>query len=280
MDAVLADLAGCLVGVSGVRAVALGGSRARGTHAPDSDYDLGLYYEAPLDVAALGELAREVGGPAAEVTEPGAWGPWVDGGGWLRIEGVAVDWLYRDLTRVRRAWADAQQGRYQFHSQVGHPLGVPDFTYVAEVAVAVVLADPRGELGALQREFARYPEPLSDALVRGLWEADFLIAGARKAVTRGDATFVSGCLFRAVELCAHALHGRAGKWVTHEKGAVSSAARLPIAPPGFGERAHGVFALVGVTPPELTRALDAAAELVQQTRAACGDGPRQRPCLC
>lgn len=28
----------------GIRAVVLGGSRARGTHRPDSDWDLGLYY--------------------------------------------------------------------------------------------------------------------------------------------------------------------------------------------------------------------------------------------
>jgi len=35
----------------------------------------------------------------------------VDGGGWLRIAGAAVDWIYRDLDRVHAAWVDARAGR-------------------------------------------------------------------------------------------------------------------------------------------------------------------------
>jgi hypothetical protein len=95
-------------------------SRARGTHTPESDYDLGVYYRGRLDTGRLAALAREVAGPAARVTEPGEWGPWVDGGGWLTIDGVAVDWIYRDVDRVRKAWQDAEHGRYAFHSQAGH----------------------------------------------------------------------------------------------------------------------------------------------------------------
>ena len=48
-----APLAAELAAVPGVVGVAFGGSRARGTHRPDSDWDLGLYYRPPLDVAAL-----------------------------------------------------------------------------------------------------------------------------------------------------------------------------------------------------------------------------------
>jgi len=91
-----------------------------------------------LDVAALGCLARQVAGREAQVTEPGAWGPWVDGGGWLIVAGTAVDWLYRDLDRVHAAWMDAVSGKFAFHAQVGHPFGVPDFAYPGEVALGVV----------------------------------------------------------------------------------------------------------------------------------------------
>jgi predicted nucleotidyltransferase len=37
----------------------LGGSRARGTHRPDSDIDIGIYYDesAGFDVARLNEIA-------------------------------------------------------------------------------------------------------------------------------------------------------------------------------------------------------------------------------
>jgi predicted nucleotidyltransferase len=73
----LAETASRLVDVGGVVAVCLGGSRASGTHSPDSDYDLGLYYRPPLDTAALRLLAAELTGEPVEVTEPGGWGPWV-----------------------------------------------------------------------------------------------------------------------------------------------------------------------------------------------------------
>jgi len=268
----LQELAGRLTQVRGVRAVLLGGSRARGDHSAESDYDLGLYYERPLDVVALQALARSVAGPGAQVTAPGAWGPWVDGGAWLEIEGSPVDWIYRDVGRVRRAWSDARAGRFGFHTQVGHPLGVPDFAYAGEVALGRVLADPTGELTALQRETLAYPPKLAEALVDGLWEAHFLVANARKAESRADTTYVAGCLFRIVGLCAHALHGRAGRWVINEKGLVAAAGRLPTAPPGFATRAHRVLAHVGETPHDISAAVTAAQELVHATAAACDRG--------
>jgi predicted nucleotidyltransferase len=264
----LRDLAARLSRVGGVRGVILGGSRARGAHTPDSDYDLGVYYAGSLDVAALQDLAREVAGPDAQVSRPGDWGRWVDGGGWLRIDGADVDWIYRDLDRVRRAWEDARAGRYSFHTQAGHPLGFPDFCYPAEVALGVVLSDPTGELVDLQEATRDYPSRLGEALVDGLWEADFLVALARKAVTRADATYVAGCLFRVVGLCAHALHGRSGQWLTNEKGAVASAAGLDITPPGFEAQAHTLLARLGGSPEELTASVDAAEQLVAETAAA------------
>ena len=61
-------MAADLAGVEGVVGVLLGGSRARGTHLPTSDVDLGVYYAAALDVPALAELARRTG--AAPDLEP------------------------------------------------------------------------------------------------------------------------------------------------------------------------------------------------------------------
>jgi Nucleotidyltransferase domain len=263
-------LAGRLVEVPGVVGVMLGGSRARGDHTPASDVDLGLYYRPPLDVARLGALAREVAGPRAQVTRPGEWGPWVDGGGWLRIEGTAVDWIYREVDRVAASCADARAGRYRFHAQVGHPLGVPDFAYAGEAALGVVLADPAGELAALRRQVSSYPPALGEALVAGLWEAGFCLDIAAKAVPRSDTAYIAGCLFRSVELCAHALHGRAGRWLINEKGAAAAAGQLPGAPARFSARAHAVLAHLGTSPEQLHAALTAAADLLADVRAACG----------
>ena len=268
-DGALVDLAARLVEIPGVTGVLLGGSRARGDHTPESDVDLGLYIDRDLDVAALGTLAREVAGPDATVTQRGEWGPWVDGGGWLRIDGVPVDWIYRDLDRVRSCWQAARAGRYSFHAQIGHPLGVPDFAYPGEVALGVVLADPTGQLTALRAETQDYPAALAEALMDGLWEAEFLLTVARKAVPRRDATYVGGCLFRAVGLCCHALHGRARRWVVNEKGLVASAGRLPGAPEGFSDRAHDVLADLRSDERTLAAALDRAAALVGETARRC-----------
>ncbi|WP_076258732.1 nucleotidyltransferase domain-containing protein [Intrasporangium flavum] len=265
----LEAIAHALVEVDGIVGVVLGGSRARGRHAPDSDVDLGLYYEAPLDVAALQILARRLGDAEAEVTAPGGWGPWVDGGAWLHLDGTAVDWIYRDVARVRRSWADAQEGRFEFHPQAGHPLGVPDFAYAGELALGVVLADPSGALTTLQQQVQDYPPALTAAVVGGLWEAELLLAGARKAVGRADATYVAGCVFRAVTLCAHGLHARAGRWVVNEKGAVAEAGDLAIAPTDFTARAHRLLGALGTTPGALAATLRDAETLVAETRRAC-----------
>jgi predicted nucleotidyltransferase len=250
--------------------VTLGGSRARGTHTSSSDVDLGVYYRGALDVAALGELARAVAGPDATVTRVGEWGRWVDGGAWLRIDDIAVDWIYRDLDRVETIWADARAGRFAFHFQVGHPLGFADFAYVGEVALGRVLADPTGALTALHDAAQDYPPPLRDAVVfRALWEADFLVDGAAKALPRSDVQFIAGCLFRALGLLAHALHAHAGRWLVHEKGAIDATQALPVAPADFDERAYGALAGLGRNPAQLRAALDAARRLVDDTRRVC-----------
>ncbi len=268
-DAWLAALAARLGSVSGVVGVMLGGSRARYEHLSGSDFDIGVYYRPPLDTAALGELARAVAGPEARVTEPGGWGPWVDGGAWLRIDGRPVDWIYRDIDRVQDCWARAQRGVFAFHTQTGHPLGVPDFAYAGELGLGAVLADNTGQLTALHSEMQIYPPALSAALLARLSEADFLLGALRKSLRRADSVWVAGCLFRVVLLCIHALHGQAGRWLINEKGALASTTALPIAPADFAARAGRILGHVGVEPTELTSTIDAATALLDDTRTAC-----------
>ena len=269
-DEALRDLAEHLVAVPGVVGVILGGSRARGTHTRESDVDLGIYYRGALDIEALGRLARTVADTTATVSQIGAWGPWVDGGGWLTIDGTAVDWIYRDLNRVESCWQAAQSGTFDFHFQVGHPLGVPDFAYPGEVALGVILADPTRALTTLQQQTTSYPAALGQAIVSRLWEASFDVDIARKAVSRGDTAYVAGCLFRTVLLCAHALHGFSGSWLINEKGAVAAAGRLPAAPRDFTERAQNLLGTLGTTVDELNHAIDSAEQLVADTATACG----------
>ncbi|TXS68106.1 DUF4037 domain-containing protein [Streptomyces sp. sk2.1] len=260
------DMASRLVGLPGIRAVALGGSRARGTHRPDSDWDLGLYYRGTPDVAALTALAAEAQGAPAEVAGPGGWGPWVDGGTWLRVDGVAVDWILRDLDRVEAVWEGCREGRFEVGVQPGHPLGFWSPAYPGEVAMGRVLADPRGELTDLQERTRHYPEPLRTALVEAAWEADFSVAAARKSAPAGDTLHVALCLSRAFGVLAQSLHAHHRVWCLNEKGATAAAAALPDTPAGYADRVDAVLrGLDGA-------AVERAAELVREVRSAIAPG--------
>lgn len=249
-----------LTAVPGVRAVVLGGSRARGTHRPDSDWDLGLYYRGVPDLAALTALASGFQGSPVEVAGPGGWGPWVNGGAWLRVDGVPVDWILRDLDRVEAVWSDCRQGRFEVGVQPGHPLGFWSPAYAGEVALGRVLADPHGELTALQQQTSDYPEPLRAALAEAAWEAEFSVESARKSAPAGDRLHVALCLSRAFGILAQSLHAHHRTWCLNEKGALAAAAALPDTPAGFAARVGE--ALSGLDP----SAVETAAAVVSDVR--------------
>lgn len=123
----------------GVEAVTLGGSRAEGTHRPDSDWDFSVYYKGQFDPQAL----RDVGWPG-EVFEVGGWGGVVArGGAWLVVEGRKVDIHYRDLDIIEQQIAASREGRFHIEPLMFHLAGIPSYLVVAELAVKRVL---RGEL--------------------------------------------------------------------------------------------------------------------------------------
>lgn len=269
-------LASRLAEVPGVVAVVLGGSRAIGCHRPDSDVDLGLYYRGSIDVAALRALAAAHAGEVLGVFDPGGWGPWVDGGAWLVVDGIRVDWIYRDLDRVGRIWRDCRAGRYEIGVQAGHPLGFYSHAYPGEVALCQVLADPTGELTALRADTQRYPDALAEALVGAVWEPDLLLYGA---ASHGVAApwFAAGCLFRALGVLGHALLGHHRMWITHEKRLIDAAGDLPGAPPAFARRAHAILGRLGTTGDEIAATIEAARALVADTVARLPAKPAPLP---
>ncbi|MDX6362670.1 MAG: hypothetical protein QOC85_1680 [Streptomyces sp.] len=204
----LDHLADRLAALPGVRAVALGGSRAQGTHTPDSDWDVAVYYRGDFDPDDLRAVGWE-----GEVSELGGWGGGVfNGGAWLTVEGRRVDVHYRDLDVVEHEWAEAEAGRFRVEPLLFHLAGIPSYLVVAELAVNRVL---RGELSRP----AGYPEKLRTYAFerwRGTARITLTYAQANHAPA-ARLTEVAGALATAAMQAGHAVVAARGEWVTNEK---------------------------------------------------------------
>ncbi|MFJ9816360.1 nucleotidyltransferase domain-containing protein [Streptomyces sp. NPDC101151] len=204
----LATTADRLAALPTVRAVALGGSRAQGTHTPDSDWDLAVYYRGPFAPADLRALGWE-----GEVSEIGGWGGGVfNGGAWLTIDGRRVDVHYRDLDAVEHELAEAERGRFRVEPLLFHLAGIPSYLIVAELAVNQVLR------GHLPRPEA-YPAELRRTAAErwsGTARATLAYAKANHA-PHARLTEVAGALATAAVQAGHAVLAARGEWVTNEK---------------------------------------------------------------
>lgn len=272
-------VAGMLGSVEGVVAVVLGGSRARGEAHPDSDVDLGIYYhpDRPPSIEALRDVAARLDDRRTgdAVTDVGAWGPWINGGAWLRIAGQKVDWLYRDLTRAAESITESREGRLAVHYQPGHPFGFPSFIYMGELASCLPLVDPEGAIAALKSRTTPYPAALQRAVIdKFLWEAGFALETARSSAERGDVPYVAGCLFRAVCCLTQVLFARNERYLLNEKGAVAATVCLPLTVPEFRATVEEVLGQPGRGPEELRASLQRLEALLR----AVGDLAAAPPC--
>ena len=242
MDSILSLIVGSVAAVPGVKAVALGGSRARGWHHSQSDIDIGLYYSGSkgLDIAALNGAAGALDDEHRDglATERGGWGRWVDGGAWLCIDGIAVDLLYRDLDRVDRVIADVQRGEFEIAYHVGHPHAFVSAAYAGELAISRPLHDPEGLIAARKAQLASYPSALQAELIRRfLGEARFTLLLLEKGVAAEDAVYTEGAAFRVAACLSQVIFAFNREWLINEKGAVKRAAAMALAPKDFATRA-------------------------------------------
>jgi hypothetical protein len=207
----LRHLAEPLAEIPGVVAVTLGGSRATGTAAPDSDWDFGLYYRNGLDPADVVAL-----GWPGEVFAPGDWGRIVNGGAWLQVDEARIDLIYRDLDDVEHWLAEAEQGRFEIHREVGYVAGIATYVLAGELAVNEVLH------GRLPRP--AFPEPLRQRAPM-VWYR--LAAGAMHYADvharRGDDMAALANVSQAVLATAQGRLAHRGEWVLNEKRIVARA---------------------------------------------------------
>lgn len=206
-DAFPGYVSGRLTDLAGVTAVSLGGSRAQGTHRPDSDWDFAIYYRGHFDPQDL----RDVGWPG-EVSEVGGWGGGVfNGGAWLEIDGRRADVHYRDLDTIDRELAEARAGRFRIEPLMFHLAGIPTYLMLAELAGNQVLS------GQLPRP--DYPVALRERAPGTWWgRAELTLAYARaNHAPYGRLAQCAGLIAQAVSQAAHAVLAARGEWVTNDK---------------------------------------------------------------
>jgi predicted nucleotidyltransferase len=262
---VLDDLVPRLAGVAGVVAVVLGGSQARGNANHDSDVDLGLLYvdAAPPDLNALQLVIEEVNDDLmTKVTGFGGWGPWVNGGVTLQVNGNSVDLLYRSIDRYRATIENARNGFAEHDYLQQPPFGFQSTIYLGELDAAVVLWDPTNVVSSLKKEIRPYPPALKDALSRGYhWGAEVAMVSARQPATRGDIYVVSGCISRAIAFLVQALCAANEVYFVSDKSAIETVALLPLCPADWTERVHSCLS-VTTSPERLLGAVEETTILV------------------
>src|SRR5699024_2038960 len=83
-----------LDGLLGVVGIVLGGSRVSGMHRPDSDIDIGCYYDESkgFNTKDIEKSALNLNDEKKEhfITVLGEWGTLMNGGGWLVVTGYHV----------------------------------------------------------------------------------------------------------------------------------------------------------------------------------------------
>ena len=271
MQKILEDVTEKLEGLPGVVGVVLGGSRAKGEHRADSDIDIGIYYDVNkgFETESVGEIATELDDEhrTGLITPLGAWGPWVNGGGWLVIGGYHVDFLFRDARRVSRVIEDCLKGIVTADYQTGHPHAYLNLMYMGEVDLCRILADPEGRIAELKAKTRPYPKSLQDAVIgRFLFEASFSLMFADANRDRDDLAYVSGCCFRTVACLNHVLFAKNEEYCINEKRAVAMVDRFALKPKDYKKRVDHVFTMLSSRDSRGTKeALATLRELVSET---------------
>lgn len=256
---ILANTVDALSVLPEVMALALGGSHARGLATPESDLDVGIYYrrERPLDVYALQAVASRLApGQEGALTPLWEWGPWANGGAWLRIAEQPVDWIYREVEQIEEVLAETLAGRISLHYGQQPPAGFHSHTLLAELSVCLPLWDPEGRLAALAERVDSYPPALAETVIApGLRQADFALMFARAGAERGDVAYTVRCLSRIATYLDQVLFALNEAWFVNDKTAALEIARFTRAPAGYGAELAAVLGAPGQDAGSLTQSV-------------------------
>ena len=164
----------------------------------------------------------------------------------MLIDGNHVDFLYRDLNRVRQVIERCAAGEPDAVYQLGHPMGFQTQIYVGETHFCRPIVDREGKLTRLKSMVAEYPEKMRTALVRKhLFDSAFHLELAGKSAARGDIMYVSICLATATGFMALVLYALNRQFYLNEKSAFLQSAEFPIRPAQLHDRVAKLLGTIG-----------------------------------
>ena len=227
--------------VKGIEAIVLGGSRATKTENEFSDIDIGIYYNETFDISTFRKIASKLDDEHREdcITNLGEWGPWINGGGWLKINNIPVDILFRDIKKVNQCIDDCKKGVITIDYQSGHPFGFINSIYMGEVFYCEILYANSNEIQELKDSLKVFPSTYKTAAIqRFLWECEFSLQCGKKAINKNDILYASGSIFCSAICLIYVIYAENEMYCLNEKGSLdrlikSENVKLPI---NFKER--------------------------------------------
>jgi len=255
--------------IPGVIGVVLGGARARGNSLETSDIDIGIYYDEYLgfNTEDLSVAAAKLDDEHREnlVTPIGGWGPWVNAGGWLTIDGYHVDFILRDIDRVEEEINDCIEGKITTNYQTGHPHGYLNVMYMGEVSICNILLDKYKKIAQLKNKTKPYPKRLKDVMVNYfMFEACFSLMHAESNIDKDDISYVAGHIFRSVSCLNQLLFAANEEYCINEKRAVKIIDSFEIKPKNYKKRIDEIFTLISSNPEDTKKAVEILKEIIDE----------------
>jgi predicted nucleotidyltransferase len=263
-----------LKGIPGIVGIVLGGSRARGTNHQDSDIDIGIYYNESegFKVSEIDKIATKLDDEHRInlVSSLGEWGPWVNAGGWLVIQGYRVDFIFRDVKRVSKVIDDCLNGKISSNYQTGHPHAYLNSMYMGEVAICKILDDPKNKITELKEKTIPYSENLRNAIIGWyMFEASFSLMFAKSNIDKDDISYVCGHCFRSISSLNQVLFALNNEYCINEKKAVKMIDAFKSKPQNYKKRIDELITLISFNESNTRKGVEILEDLVNEVKALC-----------
>ncbi len=274
VDSIIKKILTALKTVEGIEAIVLGGSRAKGNFSAKSDIDIGVYYSdfSLLDRKSLEQIATELDDTHRPnlISRIGEWGPWINGGGWLCIDGFATDFLFRDLNKVTTVIDDCLNKVITIDYQPGHPHGFVNTIYVAETYYCKILWDVDNQIINLKERITPYPLAIKTGIInKFIWEAGFSAANAYKGLIKADIVYTIGCIYRTISCLIQVIYALNETYIMNEKGSLINIDTFNLIPKDFQKKVEGIFYALTLQTDNIKNYLDNLSELVQEVDVLC-----------